>query len=243
MLKSALSLMVLVPAVVAAQASVGASAQTQTQTSASAQVGRSNASVESQTSVEGEIAIARAHRVPDRPIRRRAAEGRAKGASEAQMAASARTLRLELEAAYDAMVRAGRDRPSDGEVERGASAMEHGYTAAQIEAVAKSAPSDRSLVVAFDVLTRLSERGVPVTKALAQVSTKLESRAPDAEIDAIVAPNPSAGKSDVAPSNGNVGAVVGKGNAAAGVAGAAGASAGAAKGTVSGTVTGVLKKP
>jgi hypothetical protein len=120
MLKSALSLMVLVPAVVAAQASVGASAQTQT--SASAQVGRSNASIESQTSVEGEIAIARAHRVPDRPIRRRAAEGRAKGASEAQMAASARTLRLELEAAYDAMVRAGRDHPSDGEVERGASA-------------------------------------------------------------------------------------------------------------------------
>ena len=241
MLKSALSLMVLVPAVVAAQASVGASAQTQT--SASAQVGRSNASIESQTSVEGEIAIARAHRVPDRPIRRRAAEGRAKGASEAQMAASARTLRLELEAAYDAMVRAGRDHPSDGEVERGASAMEHGYTAAQIEAVAKSAPSDRSLVVAFDVLTRLSERGVPVTKALAQVSTKLESRAPDAEIDAIVASNASAGKSVVATSNGNVGAVVGKGNAAAGVAGAAGASAGAAKVTVSGMVTGVLKKP
>src|SRR5437762_11344578 len=88
MYKTAFSLIALVPAALAAQVAVGASARTDTK--ADARVGKStSASVASSASVDAEISAARAHGVPERPIRRRVAEGRAKGASEAQVAAAA----------------------------------------------------------------------------------------------------------------------------------------------------------
>jgi hypothetical protein len=246
MFKTTISLIALVPVALAAQVSAGASAQSHTKVGA--QTGKStNASVESSMSVDAEIAAARARRLPERPIRRRVAEGRAKGASETQLAASAHSMRLHLESAEEAMVSAGRERPSDQEIERGAYAMERGYTHAQIEAVARSAPSDRSLVVAFDVLARLQDRGLSVTRAVAQVQSKLASRASDASIDALVSANTNAN------ANANLGAGASRvtgatsttatGNAAAGAAASGASAAGAATGTVSGAVGGVIRKP
>jgi hypothetical protein len=244
MLKTTLTLIVLVPAVLAAQAAGSASVQSNTK--ADAHVGKStNASVESSASADAEISAARRSGVPERPIRRRVAEGRAKGASEAQLAASAHGLRMNLESATEAMVRAGRSNPSEGEVERGAYAMERGYTRAQIEAVAKSAPSDRSLVVAFDVLARLSARGVPVARALTQVQTKLESRASDASIDALVSSNTNAnlGAGASRANGGRATGAAASGNAAVGAAASGVAGAASATGTVTGAVGGVIKKP
>ncbi|HEY8175840.1 MAG TPA: hypothetical protein VIF32_09120 [Gemmatimonadaceae bacterium] len=244
MFKTAFSLMALVPAALAAQVAAGASAQSHTK--ADARIGKgTSASVESSTSADAEISAARARGLPERPIRRRVAEGRAKGASDAQLAVSARTMRLTLESAEEAMVSAGRARPSGDEIERGAYAMERGYTSAQIQAVTRSAPSDRSLVVAFDVLARLQGRGVPVGRALAQVESKLASRASDASIDALVSANTNA--------NANVGAGASRvtgatsatatGNAAAGAAASGVSGAASATGTVTGAVGGVIKKP
>lgn len=220
----------LTPAVLFAQTS--ARAQAQSSTTAEAKAG--NAQATSATTVDAEIAVAHERGLPTQPIRRRAAEARAKGHTEAQAVIAARRVRANLEAAHDAMVRAGREEPRDEEVERGGYAIERGYTSAQIEAVVKSAPSDRSLVVAFDVLSRLAARGVPTTNAVAQVQSRLESRSPDAQINALAATNTTAGAGSGVQATAN-------GAAAAGAT--AGKGAASATGTVTGTVGGVLRRP
>lgn len=200
-----------VPFVLGAQG-VGASASSQTVASAKMGKTEANASV----SVEGEMKVARNKGMPDEPIRRRVAEGRTKGASEAQLALAARRVRLTMEGGVEAMAKGGRAHPSDEEIERCTGAMEQGYTKAQVEAVAHSAPSDRSLTVAFDVLTRLSERGLPVGRALEQVTTKLRAREGDEQINALLT------------AKGGLGVTTPPGQAT---------------GSVTGAVGGVIKKP
>ena len=229
MLKFTFSMIALVPAALAAQ--VTATSSTRAQVGADAQVGKST-SVSASTSVEAEVAAARERGLPERPIRRRVAEGRAKGASEAQVTLAARRVRMSLETTQEAMVRAGRARPSDQEVEGGAFALERGYTPAQIEAVVSSTADDRSLVVAFDVLAKLSDRGISTANALAQVQSKLEARAPDAAINALVSTNAAADLGVGGRGTGAIGA-----NAAAGVA----ATAKTGGASVTGAVKGIIK--
>jgi hypothetical protein len=222
----------LVPATLLAQ--VQGRAQSQTRAEGEVKSG-SHTSASTSTSAEAEIAIARERGLPERPIRRRVAEGRAKGASEAQIAMAASALRANLETAHETMVRGGRARPSDEETECGAYALERGYTSAQLEAIIRSAPSDRSLVVAFDVLARLQAGGVASTQAVAKVSSMLVERATDTQITALVNAN---GGAAVGGSTLGVGAT---GNAAAGAAVTGTKGAAGATGTVTGTVKGVIK--
>src|SRR5262245_33164483 len=123
MIRTALSLIVLVPAVAIAQVAGGASSQSTTKAQTA------GGSVELSTSVDAEVTAARAKGLPERPMTRRVAEGRAKGASEAALASSARQLRLSMESAADVMAQAGR-KPSADEIERGAYAFERGYSRA-----------------------------------------------------------------------------------------------------------------
>ena len=221
------------PAVLAAQ-----SAQAHAHGDAATSVKTKPAQVTASTTVDAEIGIARDRGLPTRPVERRAAEARAKGRTEAEAAIAARDLRVHLESAHDAMVRSGRARPSEDEVERGGYAIERGYTRAQVEAVAKSAPGDRSLVVAFDVLSQLVARGVANENALAQVQSRLEARASDEQIEGLVTAAANAN------ANANLGAGAAgaaKGTVRAGAA-AGGAAAGAA-GAVGGTVGGVIRRP
>src|SRR5262245_7003615 len=174
--------MTLVPAVLAAQQG-SASAASQTNVNASIPA---KYSAESRAKLEASIQAARAKDLPEEPMQRRIAEGEAKGASEAQVVAAVQKLETRLEATQSAMIRAGRAKPAHDEVARGSQAMEQGATEAQIEALVKHAPSDRSLVVAFDVLTKLSAGGIPVDNALAQIQTKLDARANDTAINALI---------------------------------------------------------
>ena len=98
---------------------------------------------------------------------------------------SATKVEENLEVSHQALMRAGR-RTSPKETEMAENAMERGVTSEQLEKMAKSTPSDRSLVVAFDVLSKLAARGVPVTQALADVQEKIDARAPDASITSLV---------------------------------------------------------
>jgi hypothetical protein len=225
--------LVLTPAALLAQ--VQTRAQSQARADADVKAG-SHTSASASTSVDAEIAVARDRGLPERPMRRRAAEGRAKGASDAQIALAVRALRANLETAHETMVSAGRARPSDEETECGAYALERGYTSAQLEAVVRSAPSDRSLVVAFDVLARLQTRGVASARAVARVTSMLAERASDTEINALV--NANAGAALGAGKGVGVGAA---GNAAAGASAGVGKGAASATGTVTGTVKGVIK--
>jgi hypothetical protein len=135
--------------------------------------------------LQATYARAREHNVPQAAIEHRVAEGQAKGASDAAILMSSSKVEANMEAAQAAMVKAGHQ-PTDKEVEGGAYAMERGVTSAQITTMTTHAPNGRSLDVAFDVLTKLSEKGIPVTNALEQVQAKLDAHASDAAMTSLV---------------------------------------------------------
>jgi hypothetical protein len=235
----------LVPAALCAQ--VGGQAGAQASASTAARVNGASVSGSTNATASGEFrapsdfsaagaaklnamyADAAVHHVPREPIANRVAEGRAKGASEATVIASAGHVKANLEATHDAMVAGGRTQPSDEECERGAAAMERGVTKAQIEAIARSTQGDRSLVVAFDVLAKLAARGVPVGQAVAQVQSNVSNGASDATLTALVSSSGSANAGNTAA-----------GATATGNAAAAAKPAGT---TLTTTVSGVVHKP
>jgi len=131
-------------------------------------------SAETRVRLEAMFHVARERRLPTGPMEDRIAEGRAKGASEAQIIAATRQVEAQLDASQEALIRAGREQPSDAEVTRGAQIMARGATSAQLEALARQQPSERRLLVAFQVLTDLAARGVPVDRALAVLGAKLD---------------------------------------------------------------------
>ena len=191
--------------------------------------------------LESMYSEARARGTSEAAIARRVAEGEAKGASEAQVLVAAGRVKTDMEMTQEAMLAAGRAKPSSDECARGAMLMERGVTSAQIETMARRTPSERSLVVAFDVISQLAAQGVPVTQALARVQAKLDSRASDAALLKL-AGGASAGVGAGAAMGGGAGAAAGAGATTQGAANAAAKGTGVA-GTVTGTVTGVVKKP
>ena len=270
------------PAIAHAQASVQAQSQTNVSTSASAAAAKRAAAAQgsattssstslsangehqlgatAQSRIDADLHVARERKLPEEPIRQRVAEGQAKGASDAQIvAASGRTL-VDLQGSFDAMVRGGHASPGDAEVSRGASLLARGYTSVQIEGIARKAPSDRSLVVAFDALTSLQARGVTTTNAVAQLEGQLAARATDAQLLGLATSVGATAGSNGARSGGNATGSA-SGTATAGVAGSTAAGAGAAAtgalgaaasgatsgaratGGVTGAVSGVLGKP
>ena len=91
-----------------------------------------------------------------------------------------------FETAQSAMVAAGRLHPSDAETLRAAAAMERGVSKAQIQAIAHSADADRSLVVAFEVLSSLRARGMTAVSATATVQANITSGASDQALSELV---------------------------------------------------------
>lgn len=189
--------------------------------------------------LDGMYAEARARGLSQAAIAHRVAEGEAKGASEGQILIAASRVKSDMEVTQEAMLAAGRAKPSEAEVERGAMLMARGVSSAQIETMARRTPSDRSLVVAFDVISQLAAQGVPVTQALARVQAKLDSRASDATLLKLVG---GTATSAGAATGSRAGAAGGAGATVQGAANAAAKGTGVA-GTVAGTVTGVVKKP
>jgi hypothetical protein len=237
--------LVIAPVIAQAQTSVQAQSQASVSAEARAPRNETRLSAESQSRVEANVRAARERKLPEQPIRNRVAEGQAKGASEAQIvAASGRTL-MDMQTSFDAMVRGGHAQPSETEVTRGSQLLARGYTSADIEAVARKAPSDRSLVVAFETLTSLQARGVPTARAVAQVENKLSARASDLDLRGLaVNANAAAGMTSAvsgAPNGAAGSAAAGAGAAATGAVGSA-TSAGVT-GHVTGAVSGALGKP
>jgi len=250
-----------IPALLAAQ--VGAQGKAQSQTAATVSSPNAQASAQARlnanahasfnaperfsargkATLEAMYADARAHHLPPEPMARRVAEGEAKGASEVEILRAAGRVKADLEMSQQAMIAAGRPQPSPDECARGAMLMARGVTSAQIETMARHTPSDRSLVVAFDVVSRLAAQGIPVTQALARVQAKLDGRASDAALLALA--SSSTTRAGIGTGVGaRTGAAAAVGAAAQGATNAAGTGVGTGvAGTVTGTVTGVLKKP
>ncbi len=219
----------LTPAILGAQASGTTNAQAQSNASArtdaraEAQASTSTSmqisipqdySAEGKARLEALYADARARGTSEVAIARRVAEGQAKGATEAQVIAAASAQQGQMVVAKQAMLQAGRAQPTPDEVERGANAMARGVSSVQLESIVRRAPNERSLVVAFEVLTDLAARGVPVGQAVTQIQGQIDARATDAALRELGA------------------SVTGAGNAEAGRGGA----------SVNGTVNGLIRR-
>lgn len=174
----------LLPGALAAQDSARVSGQARAEARAQVPAGFS---AEARTRLEAMILAAEEQGLPGDPLSRRMAEGQAKGASEEAIIAAAAKLKAGLQVALAALEAGGHQNPTAGEITRGALALEKGVTRAELEAVARSAPGERRLAVAFEVLTDLAARGMPVDQALAMVTARLEGGATDAQLIGLTA--------------------------------------------------------
>ena len=133
------------------------------------------------------IADARTHGLAADALEQRALKFSARGvapdniersvAEQAQRQAQAKSL---LESARETP-------PSTDEVEAGAEAMREGVDGQDVSAIAKSAPSGRSLSVPLYVLGSLTSHGVASSDALARVKQRLSTGATDADLESLPA--------------------------------------------------------
>lgn len=164
------------PALAAAQASAGAQAEAREKTEVTVERGGSpripeGFSAETRARLEAMFETARRKSLPPEPMNDRMAEGQAKGASESEIVAAGATTLAQLETSQQALVRAGREQPSDEEIVRGAQILARGASSAQLTLLAGRGPSERRLEVALEVLTDLSARGVTVDGAIGAITT------------------------------------------------------------------------
>jgi hypothetical protein len=165
----------------------------------------------------------------------------AQSAGSRSVSVQSRT-QADLTISHDALVRAGHAQPTDEEVRLGAGLMARGYSRYQIETVARSAPADRSLVVAFETLSSLKTQGMTTTRATAEVESRVASRASDAELHEF-ALGADAGLRTDAAANGGRGAAKVDGAAGVNAAGAHGRGTAGVAGSLSGSLGGVLGRP
>jgi len=186
------SLLVVAPAIVAAQQAETKNPAEMPPLAEQSQ-GRSDSSVLAQIAPENRVKLqvtleaARRRNLPTRPMIDRIAASKAKGSTDPQIVTGTNEMLNRLELSQQALAKAGRRQPDPHEVALGAVALERGVSPVQLEALIKSAPTDRSLVISLDVLTQLTGRGLSAGDAIAQVSGKLAARAPDSEIAALTA--------------------------------------------------------
>jgi hypothetical protein len=119
--------------------------------------------------------------LPGQAIADRALEAIAKGRSGDDVSAAAQAFAADLAGAHDALQHAGRN-PDVSEIEAAATAKELGVDGATVSALAKSAPSGRSLAVPLAVIGALVNRNLPSDRALQAVLDRLNARASDAEL-------------------------------------------------------------
>lgn len=184
------------PALLAAQATGTANGEVQGKISVP-----STYSAESRTKIEAAFSAAHTKSLPDQILRERLTEAQAANAAEADVVTSIEKLESQLEETQQALVQSGRENPTADEITAAATAMGRGLTSAQISALAKQAPADRSLVVAFTTLNKLAARGQPIDQALASVQAKLEAKATDDAIATLAgdAASPAAAPATPAP--------------------------------------------
>ena len=165
----------LAPAVAAAQAETGARTDARAQAGLTARRGDSpripeEFSADTRARLTAMLDIARRKNLPAEPMQDRIAEGQAKGAAESEIVAASASTLAQLELSQSALIRAGRERPSDAEVSRGAQLLARGASSAQLTALAREL-AERRLDVALEVLLDLTAQGMPVDRALAAVET------------------------------------------------------------------------
>lgn len=129
------------------------------------------------------IAEARSRGLPAQALENRALKFASRGIAPADVERAVTEHSRRLAGAQRALEAGRGSRPATDEVEAGADAMRQGVDAASVSALAKSAPSGRSLAVPLFVLGSLVERGLPADEALARVRDRLVARTTDADLE------------------------------------------------------------
>lgn len=128
------------------------------------------------------IARARSHDLPAQALANRALKFAAKGVDPNDIATAVSEQERRMEQVHSALQTARGTKPSDDEVDAGAEAMRKGVSGAGVSALAKSAPSGRSLAVPLYVIGSLIDRGLPSTTALQRVEDRLTAHASDGDL-------------------------------------------------------------
>ena len=138
------------------------------------------------------IAAARARQLPTAALENRALKFAAKGVAPADIERAVAEQAARMVQARDAIAR-GRGRAQEAEIEAGAEALRLGVQGAQVSALAREAPSGRSLAVPLYVIGSLIDRGLSSQAALERVQARLLARASDAELERLPIELPQAG--------------------------------------------------
>ena len=133
------------------------------------------------------IASARARQLPAAALEHRALKFAAKGVAPKDIERSVAEQAERMDKAKLALESRRGTKPSGDEIDAGAEAMRKGVDGAALSAMAKGAPSGRSLTVPLTVVGSLIDRGLPADEALKRVWTRLDARATDREIERLPA--------------------------------------------------------
>ncbi len=129
------------------------------------------------------IADARAHDLPAAALENRALKSAAKGVAPRDIEKSVNDQFDRMKLSKDALQKGRGTKPTDDEVDAGAELMRRGVDGAKVSALAKTAPSGRSLTIPLYVVGSLMDRGLPSDAALQRVRDKLAARASDSELE------------------------------------------------------------
>jgi hypothetical protein len=133
------------------------------------------------------IADARAHGLPANALEQRALKFAARGVPPADIARAVDE-HADRQVQVKSILEAVRGASTTGdEVEAGAEATREGVDADGVSALAKSAPSGRSLTIPLYVLGSLMARGLPADQALARVNARLAAGASDTALEMLPA--------------------------------------------------------
>ncbi len=127
------------------------------------------------------IADARSHSLPAAALEQQALRLTSKGTKPADVEKSVDRSAENMKKAKAALEKAGR-KPTSDEITAGSELMGHGVDGSQVSALAKSAPSGRSLAVPLYVTSHMIDKGAKPSAALARVNARLQQKATDRQL-------------------------------------------------------------
>lgn len=139
------------------------------------------------------VDAARQAGLPADALERRALKFAARGVPAASIERAVAEQAERLAESRSALERGNR-RPVDAEIEAGAEALRQGVDGAGVSALARGAPSGRSLAVPLYVVGNLAARGLPSDEAIRRVQERLAARASDADLEQLPAHVADAGR-------------------------------------------------
>jgi len=143
------------------------------------------------TRVLAVIEKARSHDLPAEALENRALKFAAKGVNPDLIEKSVVDQESRMEKVRDTLQSARGRAAAGDEIEAGAEALRKGVDGGKVSALAKSAPSGRSLAVPLYVIGSLVDRGLASQDALERVEQRLKARASDHDLEQMPAELPA----------------------------------------------------